>query len=207
MTTRSETKTRHGHCLTSRRRFLTAAASGTTTVLLAGCGDGGAASKGSVQPAPTAPDGLADGVATIPAAFDEFSVVALGEYHGLQEGSDCVVALVHHPDFPDKANDIVVESCNAKYQNLCDRFVNGEPVDNADLRRIWRDTTQSPNQAWDASIYEQFFRVVRGVNQGLPEEKRLRVLLGDLLMIEMAYTAHKRFGSTCSSATPTLPRS
>ena len=44
---------------------------------------------------------------------------------------------------------------------------------------MWRNTTQSPGQTWDASVYEQFFRRVRAVNWTLPPSKRIRVLLGD----------------------------
>jgi hypothetical protein len=37
----------------------------------------------------------------------------------------------------------------------------------------------TPMTVWDAPIYERFFAVVRDVNQTLPKQKRLRVLLGD----------------------------
>jgi hypothetical protein len=58
-------------------------------------------------------------------------------------------------------DDIVVEFGNALYQDTIDRFVSGQPVDNADLRPVWRNTTQSPGETWDAPVYEQFFRTVR----------------------------------------------
>jgi hypothetical protein len=77
-------------------------------------------------------------------------------------------------------NDIVVEFGNALYQDTIDAFVlNGQPVADADLRPVWRNTTQSPVQTWDAPVYEQFFRRVRAVNWTLPPSKRVRVLLGD----------------------------
>jgi hypothetical protein len=42
----------------------------------------------------------------------------------------------------------------------------------------WRNTIGG-GVLWDAPVYEQFFRKVRQVNEGLPSEERLRVLLGD----------------------------
>ena len=54
-----------------------------------------------------------------------------------------------------------------------------EPVNDADLRLVWRNTTQSPLETWDEPVYEQFFRRVRAVNWTLPPGQRIRVLLGD----------------------------
>jgi hypothetical protein len=42
-----------------------------------------------------------------------------------------------------------------------------------------RDTTQSPEQTWDAPVYEQFYRTAREVNRPLPTGRQIRVLLGD----------------------------
>jgi hypothetical protein len=52
-------------------------------------------------------------------------------------------------------------------------------VENPELRRVWRDTTQSPLSTWDAPVYEQVFRTVRAVNRLLPADRRIRVLAGD----------------------------
>jgi hypothetical protein len=75
-------------------------------------------------------------------------------------------------------NDIVVESGNALYQDVMDRFIHGAEVDPAELRQAWENTTQA-HWVWDKPIYEEFFRAVRDVNQKLPREGQLRVLLGD----------------------------
>jgi hypothetical protein len=47
------------------------------------------------------------------------------------------------------------------------------------LRAVWRNTTQSPRQTWDAPVYEQFYRTVRAVNWARPGGRQIRVLLGD----------------------------
>jgi hypothetical protein len=106
-------------------------------------------------------------------------VVALGEgSHGNEQGHAFRLSLIRDPRFPAAVNDIVVESGNALYQEVMDRFVRGADVPDDVLRRAWRDTTQ-PHDVWDRPIYEEFFRAVRAVNASLPRERQLRVLLGD----------------------------
>jgi hypothetical protein len=118
-----------------------------------------------------------DGVLGVLAAFDQAPIVALGEVHRLQELADFIVALLHHPRFPTVAQAIVVEFGNARYQDLIDRFVGGEPIEDTDLSWVWRDLVSAPTS--DAPIYEYFFRTVRAINRTLPADRRLRVLLGD----------------------------
>ena len=68
------------------------------------------------------------------------------------------LALIRDARFPAIVNDIVVEFGTARYQDVIDRFVRGDAVDDGTLCRIWQDTTQ-PTTAWDLPIYEEFFRV------------------------------------------------
>ncbi len=110
--------------------------------------------------------------------FDRYSLVALGEVHGSRTAHDFIISLIRHPSFPNKVNDIVVEFGNAKYQNLMDRYIDGEMIAYMELRQAWRNTTQ-PTTVWDLPIYERFFATVRAINQNLPKTKRVRVLLGD----------------------------
>jgi hypothetical protein len=123
-------------------------------------------------------------------AFRSHEVVALGEgEHGNEQGYAFRLALIRDPRFTAIVNDIVVESGNALYQDVMDRFIRGELVPDASLRRAWQNTTQ-PFTTFDGPVYEGFFRAVRAVNSALPPERRLRVLLGDRL---------KQF---CASAAP-----
>jgi hypothetical protein len=110
--------------------------------------------------------------------FDRFPLVALGEIHWCLNEHEFIAALIKHPAFANKVNDIVVEFGNAKYQPIMDRYIAGETVAHTELQRVWRNTTAT-SMVWDAPIYRQFFAVVRGVNKGLPQRKQLRVLLGD----------------------------
>ncbi len=120
-----------------------------------------------------------DPVSAILDVFDSYRIVALGEgNHGNVQGHVFRLSLIQHPRFADTVNDIVVEFGNARYQSLMDRFVRGEEVPPASLRRIWQDTTQ-PFTTWDSPIYEEFFQTVRTVNSSRARDRQLRVLLGD----------------------------
>src|ERR1051325_5101448 len=64
-------------------------------------------------------------IAGLLSAFDSADVVGVQATRGLQ-GSDLRLRLIRHPDFPNKAQFIVVEWGNSLYQPLLDRYVRGE---------------------------------------------------------------------------------
>lgn len=119
-----------------------------------------------------------DPVAGILKLFETRSIVALdeGEHHNSQTHA-FFRTLVQAPSFYHKVNDIVVEFGSCKYQNVMDRYINGEDVPFEKLHLAWRDTTQV--YVFDNPVYRQFFETVRNVNFKLPKGKKLRVLLGD----------------------------
>jgi hypothetical protein len=84
-------------------------------------------------------------------------------------------ALVRDTRFADAVNDIVVEVGNARYQDLMDRYVQGERVSIEQVRPAWQNTTV-PNQIW---ADETLFASIRAINATRPPGRRLRVLLGD----------------------------
>ena len=133
-----------------------------------------------------------DGVGTIVSAFDRYRIVALGDLHGCQELYDFISVLIRNPDLPSKVNDIVVEFGNALYQDVADRYVSGESVTAAELSHVWRDHTNPI--VFDSPVYEKFFETVRDVNKALPENKRLRVLLGDPPIDWSKTTTNKEWG-------------
>ena len=170
----------------SRRAFLGRASAASLALPLA-AGFGPAAGRTADQ---TTTRGLQRGGETdaapapaldvLLAAFERFPVVALGEAHSLQEEHDFLTSLLQHPELPTRVTDIVVEFGNAHYQDVIDRYVlGGDVIDPQELRLVWRNSTQSPGQTWDAPMYPQFFAIVRAVNQTLPAARRLRVWLGD----------------------------
>ncbi len=116
-------------------------------------------------------------VPAILAAFDKYEVVAMPEAHGMKDIDDFIFSLIRNPAFPKKVNDIEVECGNSLYQPVLDRYIAGEDVPFAEVRKVWRNTTQS--MCGESGFFEQFFPLVRAINQKLPPSKRLRVLAGD----------------------------
>ena len=114
---------------------------------------------------------------TILEAFDDANLVALGERHWSRQHSEFRKALIRDPTFARKVNDIVIEFGNPLHQAILDRYIDGEDVPAADLRRVWQDTTGLG--AWDSPVYADFLDAVRTENAGLPRGRRLRVLAAD----------------------------
>ncbi len=164
----------------TRRRFIKSAAAAG----LGAASASGLAASASGIPAPSArggepvaaASGLADAVLE---AFSTHRLVGLGELHGVQTHGDALALLLSDPRLPGVVDDIVVEFGNAFYQHTIDRFISGQPVADADLRLVWRNTVVSPLETWDEPMYEQVYRTIRAANRALPAGKRMRVLLGD----------------------------
>lgn len=116
-------------------------------------------------------------IPAILAAFDKYEVVAMPEAHGMKDVDDFILSLIRNPAFPKKVNDIEVECGNSLYQPILDRYIAGEDVPFTEVRKVWRNTTQP--MCGISGFFEQFFPLVRAINQKLPPGKRLRVLAGD----------------------------
>jgi hypothetical protein len=110
-------------------------------------------------------------------AFRTHQIVALGEAHGVDQIHAFKLALIRDPRFPTLVNDIVVESGNALYQDVMDRYTSGADVPFDTLKQAWQDTLAG--WGWDLPMYEELFRAVREVNASQPPARQLRVLLGD----------------------------
>jgi hypothetical protein len=120
-----------------------------------------------------------DAVDAVIAAAAEYPLVALGEYHLMQQWHDFMAEVLRRREFAERVDDIVVEFGNALYQDVADRFIMDlAAVEFDELAQIWRNTLGG-RVLWDAPVYEQFFRNVRLLNEGLPPDERIRVLLGD----------------------------
>ena len=81
-------------------------------------------------------------VSAILDAFDHHDVVAVGDPPGNEQAHAFRLALIRDPRFVAAVDDIVVEWGNALYQDVMDRFVGGDDVSDAELREVWRNTTQ-----------------------------------------------------------------
>jgi len=117
-----------------------------------------------------------DAIAAIVEALRTHQIVTLTDPHGNVQVQEFLLSLVRDPRFPDAANDIVIETASARYQDAIDRFVRGEDVEPAVLRHAWEDHTV-PNSL--GAQAEELLRAVRVVNASVAEPRRLRVIAGD----------------------------
>lgn len=155
-----------------RRRFR-AAISGIAFLIIV------AASRSDARPAVDSMPVPKEARAAILDAFASHDVVFLGEGgHGNPAGHAFRLDLIRDPRFPSTVNDIVVEFGNSRYQAMMDRYIRGEDIPRNQLKHAWQDTTVA-SPVWDVPMYEDFFRQVRSLNETLPQEGKVRVLLGD----------------------------
>jgi hypothetical protein len=111
-------------------------------------------------------------------AFDSYPIVAIGDNHNVQQLGDFYIQLIQQQEFAQQVRNIVFEYGNAFYQDVIDRYVNGEDVPFEELQRVWTPTfAYGPSPV--AQMYIDFYRAVREINAALPEGERLRVWLGD----------------------------
>src|SRR5215475_13325159 len=99
-------------------------------------------------------DGITQTLITV---FYQFDILALGEAHGKRLDTDLRIALVRHPDFAKKVRSIVVEFGSTTEQPTLDRYIRGENVSTAELRQVWRSTTNGPSGFLDSPVYADFF--------------------------------------------------
>ena len=116
-------------------------------------------------------------IPAILALFDKYEVVAMPQDHGMQDLDDLIFSLIRNPAFSQKVSDIVFESGNSLYQPILDRYIAGEDVPFTDVQKVWRKMGQPAAGA--SAFVEQFYPLVRALNQKLPPERRIRVLAGD----------------------------
>jgi hypothetical protein len=116
-------------------------------------------------------------IPAILAAFDKYQIVGLPQGHGMQDLNDLIFSLIRNPAFSAKVNDIEIECGNSLYQPMLDRYIAGEGVPFKEVQKVWRKMGQPACGA--SAFVEQFFPLVRALNQKLPPGRRLRVLAGD----------------------------
>ena len=89
---------------------------------------------------PPAREFAADGLTPVPAAryivaaFARYPVVAFSEpRHGAGGTKEFLAALIREPGFAGTGEDLVIECGNARYQDVVDRYVAGEPAADEDM--------------------------------------------------------------------------
>lgn len=124
-----------------------------------------------------APEGVVDAVDGVIAAFKRHRIVAVGELHGVEESHETMRRILSDARLPGRVRDIVVEFGSADAQMIVNRFIDGERVEEKELRAVWRNTINV--FTWDSPIYRQLLQHIRDINAQLPAEERFRVWLGD----------------------------
>ena len=130
---------------------------------------------------PPPPQGLTpvDAVEFVLEKLDEYPMVGIGDQHMCLEFYDFVTRLVMDPRLPGRIQDIVVETGNPQYQALIDRYVlDGQSVPLAERKQIWQIAAVGWYES-NSPVYERFFDTIRSVNLALPQNKRIRLILGD----------------------------
>jgi len=140
-----------------------------------------AATAGSASNKPTVlkPAQPLPAVPAILNLFDTYQVVGLSDLHGCAELLALMEQLILTPDFARKVNDLTWEPGNVRFQNLMDDFIlRGRDVPLRELRRCWRENTQSHTYSDTPALFH-LLQTIRRVNLKLPETGRVRVLLID----------------------------
>jgi hypothetical protein len=132
----------------------------------------------SLQALAAPPPTVTNAVDGILAAFRMHPVVGLGEIHNWAQELDFYTVLLRDPRFAREVGNIVLEIGDAAQQETVDRYVNGENVPYAALRKVWSD-----NVGWFATVTPvgsiNLYPVIREVNLKLPPEDRIKVWLGE----------------------------
>jgi protein-S-isoprenylcysteine O-methyltransferase Ste14 len=119
-------------------------------------------------------------VAAILDVFRDHDVVGLtdGRIHSDQQAFQLKLALIRSARFAAAPIDVALEGGNARYQDVIDRYLRGEDVPFAELRRVWDDTTQ-PQVVNGTDYINPVYSALREVNRSLPRGQQHRAILGD----------------------------
>jgi hypothetical protein len=122
------------------------------------------------------PPSPVDAITAIVDAFRTHDLVTLSDPHGNVEMQAFLLSLIRDRRFALAANDIVIETASARYQDAIDRFVRGDDVPYEVLRHAWEDHTVANSLGQQA---EEMIRAVRTINASLDDSNTLRVIAGD----------------------------
>jgi hypothetical protein len=135
----------------------------------------GLSSQALAAPPPPTVINAVDGIL---GAFHTHPLVGLGEIHNWAQELDFYSVLLRDPRFAREVGNIVLEVGDAAQQGTVDRYVNGEDIPYAELRKVWSD-----NVGWFPTVTPigsiNIYPIIREVNMKLPPEERIKVWLGE----------------------------
>jgi hypothetical protein len=112
-------------------------------------------------------------------AFDAHPLVGVNGNLELAQAADFYAALIRDPRFARQIGNVVVEFGGAAHQDIIDRYVAGEAVPYADLRKVWSGLYNGGSPAITNLGFMNFYAEVRATNLALPPDQRIRVWLGE----------------------------
>lgn len=142
--------------------FAVAALSGAPSALRAGVAEG---------------DRQQAAITALAREFDHHPLILIGELHRSREIHGFLQQLLATPAFICRADAVVVESGNARFQPMVDAYVAGADVPADELRHAWQDTAVP--LTWNAPMYRRVFDQVREINRTSRCPHPLRLLLAD----------------------------
>ena len=136
------------------------------------------AAPAAVQQQAAKPPVVQPAIDGVLAAFKTRPLVGMSDRHGIAQQQDFYAALVRDPRFAREVGNVVVEFGSASHQAVIDRYVAGEDVPYAELRKVWSDVV-----GWNPTVtyvgFVNVFASVRAANLNLPADQRIRVWLGE----------------------------
>ena len=130
--------------------------------------------QGQTDP-PPAPKALEPVTALID-ALRTHDIVTITDPHGNEQVQALLLSVIRDARFSMVAQDIVLESASARYQDVLDRYVRGDEVPERSIRRVWEEHTVPTSLGVQTG---ELVRAVRAVNTSLPVNQKIRVLAGD----------------------------
>lgn len=113
-------------------------------------------------------------------AFQNCNIIGLGEgAHDLENSHTFFKKLFDNKKIQEIINVIIIEFANIDYQTILDKYIFGEEVDLNELRKVWRESTQSPGRLGEIPVYFALLQKIRNINLTIPAEKKIRVVGGD----------------------------
>jgi hypothetical protein len=113
-------------------------------------------------------------------AYKNCNIIGIGEGdHHLENSHHFFQRIFDNKKIQETVDIVIVEFANAKQQDILDKYIFGEEIDLNELRKIWRESTQSINRFGEATIYFELLLKIRNVNFTLSSNKKIRVLGGD----------------------------
>ena len=111
-------------------------------------------------------------------AFQTHALVGMRDAHGWAQQEDFYSAVLRDPRFAREVGNVVLETGDAAYQTVVDRYVNGESVPYAELRKVWADTIGFSPTVFSMGFIN-VYATIRSINLNLPADQRIKVWLGD----------------------------